>query len=181
MSFAKAAAAKKAISVTPHTVTFMKEAGRLLDIPIPEKLDENAYLLFQKMWELQREAKDKAEQRKLEESIEKLEQEKAELALKLADKGVEDPDAEEGEEVVDPKLVAKRRAEALKEEVKGMKKKLPKRAPTEWSAFKHEHRGEKLSPAAMSALYKTTSKEEKKELLERYKEFLASKAEEEEE
>ena len=86
--------------------------------------------------------------------------------------------AEEGEE--DPKLVAKRRAEALKEEVKGMKKKLPKRAPTEWSAFKHEHRGEKLSPAAMSALYKTTSKEEKKELLERYKEFLASKAEESE-
>ena len=179
MSFAKAAAAKKAISVTPHTVTFLKEAGSILDIPIPEKLDENAYLLFQKMWELQREAKEKAEQRKLEESIEKLEQEKAELALKLADKGVEDPDAEEGEEV-DPKLVAKRRAEALKEEVKGMKKKLPKRAPTEWSAFKHEHRGEKLSPAAMSALYKTISKEEKKELLERYKEFLASKAEDSE-
>ena len=179
MSFAKAAAAKKAISVTPHTVTFMKEAGSILDIPIPEKLDENAYALFQKMWELHREAKDKAAQRKLEESIEKLEQEKAELALKLADKGVEEPDAAEGEE--DPKLVAKRRAEALKEEVKGMKKKLPKRAPTEWSAFKHEHRGEKLSPAAMSALYKTTSKEEKKELLERYKEFLASKAEEEEE
>ena len=179
MSFAKAAAAKKAISVTPHTVTFLKEAGSILDIPIPEKLDENAYLLFQKMWELQREAKEKAEQRKLEESIEKLEQEKAELALKLADKGVEELDAEEGEEV-DPKLVAKRRAEALKEEVKGMKKKLPKRAPTEWSAFKHEHRGEKLSPAAMSALYKTTSKEEKKELLERYKEFLASKAEDSE-
>ena len=178
MSFAKAAAAKKAISVTPHTVTFLKEAGSILDIPIPEKLDDNAYLLFQKMWELQREAKDKAEQKKLEESIEKLEQEKAELALKLADKG--EPDAEEGEEVVDPKLVAKRRAEALKEEVKGMKKKLPKRAQTEWSAFKHEHRGEKLSPAAMSALYKTTSKEEKKELLERYKEYLASKAEEEE-
>ena len=179
MSFAKAAAAKKAISVTPLTVTFMKEAGSILNIPIPEKLDENAYLLFQKMWELQREAKEKAEQRKLEESIEKLEQEKAELALKLADKGVEELDAEEGEEV-DPKLVAKRRAEALKEEVKGMKKKLPKRAPTEWSAFKHEHRGEKLSPAAMSALYKTTSKEEKKELLERYKEFLASKAEDSE-
>ena len=179
MSFAKAAAAKKAISVTPHTVTFMKEAGRLLDLPIPEKLDENAYALFQKMWELQREAKDKAEQKKLEESIEKLEQEKAELALKLAD-GVVDPAAEEGEEEVDPKLVAKRRAEALKEEVKGMKKKLPKRAPTEWSAFKHEHRGEKLSPAGMSELYKATSKEEKKELLERYKEFLASKAEEEE-
>ena len=54
MSFAKAAAAKKAISVTPHTVTFLKEAGSILDIPIPEKLDENAYLLFQKMWELQR-------------------------------------------------------------------------------------------------------------------------------
>ena len=179
MSFAKAAAAKKAISVTPLTVTFMKEAGSILDIPIPEKLDENAYLLFQKMWELQREAKDKAEQKKLEESIEKLEQEKAELALKLADKGVEDPDGE-GEEVVDPKLVAKRRAEALKEEVKGMKKKLPKRAPTEWSAFKHEHRGEKLSPAAMSSLYKTISKEEKKEILERYKEYLASKAEESE-
>ena len=78
------------------------------------------------------------------------------------------------------KVLLKRRADALKDEVKGMKKKLPKRAPTEWSAFKHEHRGEKLSPAAMSALYKTTSKEEKKELLERYKEFLASKAEEEE-
>ena len=179
MSFAKAAAAKKAVSVSAHTVTFLKEAGRLLDLPIPEKLDENAYALFQKMWELQREAKDKAEQKKLEESIEKLEQEKAELALKLAD-GVVDPAAEEGEELVDPKLVAKRRAEALKEEVKGMKKKLPKRAPTEWSAFKHEHRGEKLSPAGMSELYKATSKEEKKELLERYKEFLASKAEESE-
>ena len=178
MSFAKAAAAKKAISVTPVTVTFLKEAGRQLDIPIPEKLDENAYALFQKMWELQQEAKDQAAQRKLAESIEKLEQEKAELALKLADKGVEVPDEEEGE--VDPKLVAKRRAEALKEEVKGMKKKLPKRAPTEWSAFKHEHKGKGLSTGDMSDLYKATGKEKRQEILGRYKEYLATKAEESE-
>ena len=180
MSLSKAAAAKKVVSVSPVTVTFLTEAGRLLGIHIPEEVDSNAYLLCQKMWELQQEAKEKTARRKLDEEIEKLEREKAELALKLADKGVVEPDAEEGEEVVDPKLVAKRRAEALKEEVKGMKKKLPKRAPTEWSAFKHEHRGEKLSPAGMSELYKATSKEEKKEILARYKEYLASKAEESE-
>ena len=179
MSFAKAAAAKKAISVTPVTVTFLKEAGSILDIPIPEKLDENAYLLFQKMWELQKEAKEVAAQRKLDESIEKLEQEKAELALKLADKGVEVPEEAEGE--LDPKLVAKRRAEALKKEVDGMKKKLPKRAPTEWSAFKHENKGKGLSTADMSDLYKATGKKKRQELLERYKEFLAAKLEEEDE
>ena len=179
MSFAKAAAAKKAISVTPVTVTFLKEAGRLLEIHIPEEVDENAYRLCQKMWELQQEAKENAAQRKHEAEIEKLELEKAELARKLADKGVLEPDAEEGE-VESAKLVAKRRADALRDEVKGMKKKLPKRAPTEWSAFKHEHQGEGLSPGQMSVRYKATGKEEKKEILARYKEYLATKAEEEE-
>ena len=77
------------------------------------------------------------------------------------------------------KVLLKRRADALKDEVKGMKK-LPKRAPTEWHAFKHEHRDEKLSPAEMCSLYKTISKEEKKEILERYNEYLASKAKESE-
>ena len=78
------------------------------------------------------------------------------------------------------KVLLKRRADALKDEVKGMKKKLPKRAPSEWHAFKHEYQGEKLSPGEMCSLYKTISKEEKKEILERYKEYLGSKAEESE-
>ena len=86
--------------------------------------------------------------------------------------------AEEGE--IDPKLERQRRAKELRDEVKGMKKKLPKRAPTEWSAFKHEHSGEGLNPAAMSSLYKRTEKEEKQEILGRYKEYLAAKAEESE-
>ena len=179
MSFAKAAAAKKAVSVSPLTVTFLKEAGRLLEIHIPEEVDENAYKLCQKMWELQQEHKEKLAQSKLDEEIEKLELEKAELALKLADKGVVEPDAEEAE--VDPKLVAKRRAEALRGEVKGMKKKLPKRAPTEWSAFKHENKGKGLSTADMSDLYKATGKSKKQEMLARYKEYLAAKQEEEDE
>ena len=175
MSFA---AGKKSITVNAVTLTFLKEAGSALNIPIPEKLDENAFRLCQKMWELQQEDKENAAQRKLDEEIEQLKQEKAELALKLADKAVVEPDAEEGE--VDPKLERQRRAKELRDEVKGMKKKLPKRAPTEWSAFKHEHSGEGLNPAAMSSLYKSTGKEEKQEILGRYKEYLAAKAEESE-
>ena len=175
MSFAAKAAGKKSITVNAVTLTFLKDAGIALNIPIAEKLDENALRLCQKMWELQQEDKENAAQRKLDEEIEQLKQEKAELALKLADKEVGEPDAEEE---VDPKLERQRRAKELRDEVKGMKKKLPKRAPTEWSAFKHEHSGEGLSPAGMSSLYKRTGKEEKQEILGRYKEYLAAKAEE---
>ena len=173
MAFAAKASVKKAVSVSKASLTHLKDAARILNIPISGELEENAWALHLKMWELAQEHKENAAERKLQEEIQKLEIEKAELAVKLAEKGVIEPDAAEVVEVSE----TQRRAIELRGEVKGMKKKLPKRAPTEWSAFKHENAGKKLSPGDMSELYKVTGKEARQEILGRYKEYLAAQEE----
>jgi len=171
---------KKSVSVSRVTVRYLKEAANRLEIPFSEELEdeEKAFLLFQTMWQLQQEDKEIVAQRKVEEEITKLLQQEAEVARKLSAATGEEVEVPEGAEA-SALTAAKRHASQIREKIKGMKKKLPKRAPTEWSAFKWHHSGEGLCPAEMSELYRAEEPEERKSILEKYKEHLAARDREE--
>ena len=177
MSLKTKALAKKTVSVSPHTLSFLAKAASILEIPIPEELADKKFLLCQTMWLLQEEDKESAAQRKVDGEIEKLLLQETELAQKLAAKGQDVEIPEGGAVAVDALTESKRRASEIRERVKGLQQKIPKRAPTEWSAFKWKHTGERLCPAEMSELYRAESEAERKKILEEYKVHLATRDE----